>query len=194
MTEIAQSFECPSCGASLQPPSGAATMTCAYCGTSVVVPENLRANSGTSPAGAAPTNLSFEQLIAEAVQMGQVVRLARSGNRANALQLYQENTGLDAAQAEKVIHAIASGNVPNPEMMRKEMAVVGEAIAAMRTTQEMDTRIRRSRRSGGIGCSGTIVLLIVVAAILVSIHNSTGIAHDLLNRLIAQLNLSGLIH
>jgi len=194
MNETTQTFVCPSCGASLQPPSGAATMTCAYCGTSVVVPEDLRASPGTNPSGVAPVSLDFSQLIAGAIGMGQVVRLARAGNRAEAIQLYRENTGVDASQAEKVIHAIASGNAPDPQMMRNEMAVVGEAIAAVRTTQEMDTRVRRTRRTGGISCSGMIALVIVIAALLVAVQQSSGTAHDLLNRLIAQLNLSGLIH
>jgi LSD1 subclass zinc finger protein len=194
MNEIAKTFECPSCGASLQAPGGAATMQCAYCGTSVVVPQDLRTSSTTNPGGAAPASLDFGQLMGEAIRMGQVVRLARGGMQAEALQLYRQNTGVEAGQAEKVIQAIISGNAPNPAMMGNEMANVGEAIAAARTTREMENRARRTRRSGGIGCSGTIALLIVAAVLIVAIQHSTGTAHDLLARLIAQLNLSGLIH
>ncbi len=73
------------------------------------------------------------------------------------------------------------------------MATVGEAIAAMKMTEEMGPRARRARRSGGIGCSGVIALLIVAAVLVVAIQHSSGTAHDLLNRLIAQLNSSGLI-
>jgi hypothetical protein len=169
-------------------------MTCAYCGTSVVIPADLRASPATNPAGGTPGNLDFGQLIAGAIRMSQVVRLARGGMRAEALQLYRENTGIDGGQAEKVIEALISGNGSNPEMVRNEMASVGEAIAAMRTTREMDTPVRRYRRSGGIGCSGVFAILILVGAALVAIYNSTGTAHDLLIRLIAQLNLSGFIH
>ncbi len=196
MNEVARTFECPSCGASLQPPAGAATMQCAYCGTSVVVPQDLRASPATNPAGAAPASLDFAQLMGEAIRMGQVVRLARGGMQAEALQLYRQNTGVEAGQAEKVIQAIIAGNAPNPAMMGNEMASVGAAIASMRTTREMEmeARARRSRRTGGIGCSGTIALLIVAAVLIVAIQHSTGTAHDLLARLIAQLNLSGLIH
>lgn len=194
MNETALTFECPSCGASLQSPGGAATMKCAYCGTSVVVPEHLRTSLSPNTGSAAPVSMDLGQLIGEAIRMGQVVRLARGGLQGEAVQLYRENTGIDAGQAEKVIAAIISGQAPNPEMMRNEMATVGEAIEAMRDTREMDNRARRSRRAGGISCSGVIVFLVVVAAILVAIYNSTGTAHDLLNRLIAQLNLSGFIH
>src|SRR5512146_1373904 len=194
MNEIAKTFECPSCGASLQSPGGATTMTCAYCGTSVVVPQDLRPTPAPTPGGVPSTNLDFGQLIGEAIRMGQVVRLARGGLREEAIQLYRENTGVDAGQAENVIAAIASGNTPNPELMSHEMATVGEAITAMRSTREMDTRVRRTRRAGGISCSGMLALVIIVAALLVAVYNSSGPAHDLLIRLIAQLNSSGLIH
>jgi LSD1 subclass zinc finger protein len=194
MNETARTFECPSCGASLQPPSGAATMNCAYCGTSVVIPEDLRAGVPANPVGNAPVNLDLGQLIAEAVRMGQVVRLARGDLRSEAVQLYRENTGVDATQAEKVIEALITGHTPNPAQVGNEIAAVGEAITAMRTTREMDDRARRSRRSGGIGCSGIFAFLIIVGVILIAVYNSTGTAHDLLIRLIAQVNASGLFH
>jgi predicted RNA-binding Zn-ribbon protein involved in translation (DUF1610 family) len=194
MNETAHTFECPSCGASLLPPDSASTMKCAYCGTSVVVPQDLRTNPGNTTATVAPANMDFGQLIAEAVRMGQVVRLARGDLRSEAVQLYRENTGVDVAQAERVIEAIVSGKVPNSEMNGNEMAAVGEAFAAMRNTQEMDGRVRRSRRSGGIGCSGFITLLIIATVAYFAIQNSTGTAHNLLNYFIAQLNLSGLFH
>src|SRR5512138_2055016 len=100
MNEIARTFECPSCGASLQSPGGASTMTCAYCGTSVVVPQDLRPSPIPNTGGAAAANLDFGQLIGEAIRMGQVVRLARGNLQAEAIQLYRENTGVDAGQAE----------------------------------------------------------------------------------------------
>ncbi len=114
MNEIAQTFVCPSCGASLQSSGGAATMQCAYCGTSVVVPEDLRASPGTSQSAAAPASLDFSQLIAEAIRMGQVVRLARGGMRADALQLYRENTGVDTGQAEKSHRSACFGECAQP--------------------------------------------------------------------------------
>lgn len=35
-------FDCPSCGAALKPQGNAAQIKCDYCGSSVIVPENLR--------------------------------------------------------------------------------------------------------------------------------------------------------
>ncbi len=194
MNETTQTFVCPSCGASLQPPSGAATMQCAYCGTSVVVPNELRVSQATNAATPAPATVDFGQLIGEAIRMSQVVRLARGGMRAEALQLYRENTGVEAGQAEQVITALISGHGQNPEMVRNEMATVGEAIAAMKMSEEMGSQNRRARRSGGLGCSGVFVLLILAAVALVAVYNSTGIAHDILIRLMTQLNMASLIH
>lgn len=41
-------FECPNCGAALQPTGADAEITCSFCGTVVTVPETLRNTSGRS--------------------------------------------------------------------------------------------------------------------------------------------------
>ncbi|HSD84527.1 MAG TPA: cytochrome c oxidase assembly factor Coa1 family protein [Anaerolineae bacterium] len=44
------SFECPSCGAALEPPRApVASLSCPYCGTTVVVPETLRPHPIETP-------------------------------------------------------------------------------------------------------------------------------------------------
>ncbi len=44
------SFECPSCGAALEPPqTPVASLPCPYCGTTVVVPETLRPHPAETP-------------------------------------------------------------------------------------------------------------------------------------------------
>jgi hypothetical protein len=52
-----QTLDCPKCGAALEIPRGRAQMHCAYCGSSVVVPQSLR----SLPASSAPTSSATAQ-------------------------------------------------------------------------------------------------------------------------------------
>jgi LSD1 subclass zinc finger protein len=171
MNENALTFECPSCGASLQNPGGAATMKCGYCGTTVVVPEELRAIPQTNMGRGSPPAANISQLFAQAMEMGAIVQLVRKGDRADAIRLYQENTGVNSEQAERVIDAIASGETPN---------------SGMRSETKRAPRTRRP------GCSGIIVFIILIVGAYFVIQYSTGPVHDFLNHWIAQLNLTNI--
>ena len=37
-----RAFKCPTCGAALEPQTGALTMKCNYCGGTVIIPQSLR--------------------------------------------------------------------------------------------------------------------------------------------------------
>jgi len=173
MNDNPLTFECPSCGASLQNPGGAASMKCGYCGTTVVVPETLRAVPQVNTGKVSPSVANIGQLLGQAMEMGAIVQLARKGNKVDAIQLYQENTGVSAEQAERVIEAIVSGNMPQTV-----------------TVNEM-RRQPRTRRSGG--CSGIIVLIILIVGAYYFLQFSTGPIHDFLTHLVAQLNLTSLL-
>jgi hypothetical protein len=43
-----QQFQCPACNAPLNPKGAALIISCAYCHTSVIVPEELRQSSGAA--------------------------------------------------------------------------------------------------------------------------------------------------
>ena len=171
MSEEASTFECPSCGASLQNPGGAASMRCGYCGTTVVVPEAMRTVAQPKMKVSGPTAVNVGQFLGKAMEMGAILSLARKGNKADAIQLYQENTGMSAEQAEKVIEAMISGNMP-------------QSLTANETTRPPRAR----RRSAG--CSGIIVLIFLVVGAYYFLQFSTGPVHDFLTHLVAQLNLT----
>jgi len=151
MNDTIRTFQCPSCGASLEPPSGATTMKCGYCGTSVVIPEEIRSmpQPQAGLGGMSPLSLDFGTLMAKAIRMGEVVRLTRAGDRADAIKLYQENSGASLEQAEKVIDAIASGHGAEV-MMGPEAGEMGRVIAAAESARELRSQaapVRRTRRS-----------------------------------------------
>ncbi len=110
-----QVFKCPSCGASLSYEGGSApTITCQFCGSTVAVPEELRAkpepasSPETAPApgldlGGALSGLPLDKL-AELKQM------ARSGPKIEAIKLYRElfpQTGL--AEAKEAVEKLEAG-------------------------------------------------------------------------------------
>jgi DNA-directed RNA polymerase subunit RPC12/RpoP len=72
----AQVFQCPNCGANLSYDGGPQlTFACQYCGTSVIVPEELRPNArgASRPSGAAlPGNFEagIQKLLADVEELG----------------------------------------------------------------------------------------------------------------------------
>jgi hypothetical protein len=57
---MATSFECPSCGAALEPPTTpAVSVTCHYCGTVVPVPDDLRVHPAAAPAPTQPEGITI---------------------------------------------------------------------------------------------------------------------------------------
>jgi hypothetical protein len=148
MTDIAQTFQCPSCGASLEIPSGVASMKCGYCGTSVVIPQELRSVTQTNFGNVPQGNLDFGMLLSKAIRMGEVVRLARAGDKANAIKLYQENSGASTEQAEKVIEAIVSSTHEPTAMQMNQPGFeeLGQAAAALESAREARQEVRQEQR------------------------------------------------
>lgn len=187
MIENTRTFQCPSCGAALESPTGLTTMKCGYCGSSVVVPEDLRSNPRAEPAFVSASGVDLNRLISHASQMGEVARLARAGDKEAAIKLYQENSGADYEQARMAIDAIASGRTPNIDMASAApiMAEVITAAAAVRAL-EGGVRPRRRRRSGS--CGGTLITAIILAVIIIWALNATGYlgtVTSILNNLVA---------
>src|SRR5512142_1094008 len=56
-------FECPQCGASLSPHGDAVQVPCQYCGSMIVVPEDLRPKHADKPE--APSTAQLVQTLAE---------------------------------------------------------------------------------------------------------------------------------
>ena len=163
MPEPVSTFQCPSCGASLEPPAGAATMKCGYCGTSVVIPTEIRAS--TPSVSAAPQiNFDFNTFLSKAIRMGAVVRLAHGGMIPEAVRLYQENTGASAEQAQQIVNAILE-STQNPSAMSMNQAGTGElgqVVSALETRAEMRQQARQARRRArGGNCLGLVILLAI---------------------------------
>ena len=87
-------LKCPTCGGPLEPPAGESSMQCAYCGNTVVVPENLRAPAPGVPASSQSVfaGIDMNAMLGYGAQWSEVVQLAQTGKRAGAIEKYQSLT------------------------------------------------------------------------------------------------------
>jgi predicted RNA-binding Zn-ribbon protein involved in translation (DUF1610 family) len=173
MPENTRTFQCPSCGASLEPQVGLTAMKCGYCGTSVVVPEDLRASPRTDAGPVYAGGMDLNRLIAHAGQMGEVARLARTGDREAAIKLYQENSGVDYENARMAIEAIASGRAPDLNLAAAA-PIMAEVITAAAAARALEGNVRPRPRRASRSCGGTLILAFFIAAIAIWALSSTG--------------------
>ncbi len=186
MNQTLQTFSCPSCGAALTPAAGATTMKCAYCGSSVVIPDDLRQSAAAAPASQSPVSMDLGELFAKAIRMGEVVRLARSGDHADAVRLYQENTGVGQDQAEKIVQAIAHGqSIPiDPATRSAALEQIGEIREAAREMRD-ERQARRMRRRPG--CAAQFIMLIVILVGVFAVTNPQFSSRALVAQLTSQV-------
>ncbi|MBU0494673.1 MAG: hypothetical protein KKA73_29355 [Chloroflexi bacterium] len=130
---MAQTFNCPSCGASLDYDGGDdPVIRCAYCKSTVIVPEELRPAPPQRSAWTAtpipdspltidlsgmPGRLDQIKAIKQLVDDNQgiittlktVKELVRDGQEAEAARLYQETFGVSDQEAKDLVNRLAAG-------------------------------------------------------------------------------------
>ncbi len=105
-------FKCTSCGGPLEyEQGGALTVRCPFCGSSIIVPEELRPRPVAQPASGG----FFDGLLRmqeRAANLQEIARLARSGNKLEAIKLYREIFGVGLAEAKLAVERMAAGEQP----------------------------------------------------------------------------------
>lgn len=92
-----QKFQCPSCGANIElQNTGATTISCPYCRTSIVVPDAMRS--------AAIEDFSTDPMFADVWQALQV------GNKIEAIKRYRENFGGGLKEAKDAVEQMEAGH------------------------------------------------------------------------------------
>lgn len=103
---MAQSFTCPSCGAPLNyNGDGSSTISCPYCYTSVIVPQELRNQQAQQVAPDVSSALS-----GQAHELRRLSNLIRAKQRDKAIILYQQVYGVDAATAQQLVEQLMAGS------------------------------------------------------------------------------------
>lgn len=101
-------FNCPSCNAPLDAEGDAPTMRCPFCNNTVIVPEELRATKGAAES-VAGVNMDLGALLGQATRLKEIARLARSGEKIQAIKLYRETFGVGLAEAKEAVEMLAEG-------------------------------------------------------------------------------------
>ncbi len=95
-------FQCPSCGASLSYEGGPEpTITCQYCGSNVIVPEELRPQAAP-PLGAFAPGL-------DPAKVAELKRLAQSGQKIEAIKLYRQMFDVGLKEAKDAVEKLEAG-------------------------------------------------------------------------------------
>jgi len=180
---MARTFRCPSCGASLDyDGDDDLAVTCAYCSSTVLVPEELRPDRQTAPTSippfGAPMTLNLGGLTGTIATLKSVRDLARSGRQEEAAVLFSDAFGIGRQEADALVARLASGEgvaVSNTDFGLPLRVVTGipstlstgyagSRIAEVLLDQAgIGRRIRRQVR---------IVVAIVVLAVLVTLFLS----------------------
>lgn len=174
-----RAFKCPTCGAPLEPPQGALTVKCGYCGGSIIVPKSLR-----TPPPASPTphymwgGVDLTEMVGGAMRLPEVISMAESGRLDEAAQLYSQITGLSHDDALTSVQSMAKGQavalVPGTSSASFQPMQTSFSQSTFTPTsstpfygQTFDSA-SAPRVSTGSGCSKAIVG-IVIAVVLIGI-------------------------
>lgn len=152
---MAGTFNCSECGAPLDYTGNDATIRCPYCNASVIVPEELRQAAPHTAAGSAVPpimigTVSLADLMGQASEIAQAVRLARTGNKQEAAQLFREHSHLSQEQAEQIVEQIAAHHPIGMSSMQAETP-----------TGIQVERPQAKPKGSNLGCILLLVILVV---------------------------------
>ncbi len=146
-----QTFQCPNCRASLEYETDerAVTVKCAYCNSTVIVPETLRT-------AGQPAALPAAEYQSQTDQLAQVVGLVKNGRKVEAANLFRQAFHVNAAEASQVVNAIE----------RNESLELGLITATSLSSLEHSGGQVIDLREGPLGWAvGCFILTIILAVV-----------------------------
>jgi ribosomal protein L7/L12 len=174
---MAETFDCPSCGAALVLSGSNPTLQCTYCGKTVIVPEELREKAGATVISFSSTHVqnirsnfpSGPELSPETAQ--EILAALRKGNKIEAIKIYRNVTGLGLKESKDAIETAgqmleAAGGMLNDELASILIQTAGSAQPAV--TAE------KNRKNKGLGFWLVLVVLGILLAVGLPILLLTG--------------------
>ena len=170
-------IKCPSCGGPIDPPTGESTARCPYCGSSVIIPENLRKPAASSQAQTSSNNnsmfgMDMNSMMGYGAQWSQVVQLAQAGKKEEAVQKYMSFSSISEMDARRTVEGLANSQVYDVGAYTNS---VMNAYAPM-VQSYTDTAKKITAWSFGFSCLITgfimLVVLLIVGGTLWSVFSS----------------------
>jgi len=161
-------LNCPACGGPLDPPAGQSSMKCLYCGNAVVIPESLRTPAKETRTSTASifSGIDMSSMVGYGTQWAEVVRLAQSGAREEAIQKYMKLTGNDEASARYMVDNL--GHYQTYAFDPGNYSSVHQIYAPV-MTQAAESIKSATKLSLWIGCAITAFVLLILAVTLLPV-------------------------
>ena len=93
---MATSFQCPNCSGPIAFEGRGLSVPCPYCGTTVIIPEELR-----SPAASSPETV-------QTLDLSEILAEMNAGRKINAIKLYRELTAVGLKEAKDAVEQLAA--------------------------------------------------------------------------------------
>ncbi len=175
MPETMRLLKCPACGGPLDPPAGESTMKCTYCTNVVVIPESLRlAKAGSSsPQVSIFSGIDMNSMLGHGAQWAEVVNLAQTGRKPEAIQKYMSLTGNSESSARYMVDNLTG--YQSYEFMPGSYNSVQQIYAPfMQQTNETIKTVTKMSLWLGLGITAFVmcIILITVIPILIGVFVS----------------------
>ncbi len=171
-----QVFPCPSCGATLSYDGGPeVTFACQFCGTTVVVPEELHSGAalqgqlepGPQASAMVTPDLAGQPPIASNIPADMPGAAATSGDVADMGASMAEVARL--ASAGQTLEAVKLMRQLDPRMQLKDALEAVKAMGGAAPTGAASGSVRRVSKAGGAGCSlGCVALTVGIAGFILA--------------------------
>lgn len=166
---MAQTFDCPSCGAPLEIDGIETTIHCEYCGETVIVPPGLHLAVPPLAEGI-PSVLPESSQVAgthgmmSPSQMRQMMMYIRSGQLEDAARTFQAGTGVNEEMSRRTVQMIADHISGSNLILPAEMAVFTSqnAQSTYSSNQPSQPAAASPPRRGGIGCWLPLLIILLV--------------------------------
>jgi DNA-binding beta-propeller fold protein YncE len=189
---MAQRFNCPACGAPLQPDGPQAMISCEYCGESVVVPTELREYPKSQP-GIYSVPVTIEGTAGGSGSwVRQMMMLIRAGQLDQAAQVFGQATGTtpDIARmtVERIAQRVSASSRINPDELNSLLTFGGGGGAGYPPPSGIPgaggmPQTPSARRGGcswlACGVVGLIILVGVLVPIIISVRSMDVITNQL---------------
>lgn len=136
-----QVIKCPSCAAPLEI-DGADYEKCDFCGSQVVIsPQNT----------VSPNSYGFDGLLTQAQKLKEILYLARSGRKIEAIKIYRETFGSNLAESKEAVEKLVDGrplNFTNFQIFSVNSLRPNAAVpfGQINDLSEIQTEIRRGNK------------------------------------------------